>query len=229
MSLDGSPVAPVVAVVDYGIGNLHSAHKALQTRGADARLTTDPAVIATADGVVLPGVGAFGACMAALRSRGLEAPVRDAAASGRPFMGICVGMQMLFDASDEDPGVAGLGILSGRVQWIPAGVKRPQMQWNRLEVRSGADPLLDTLDPGAWMYFVHSLHSVPDDAAVVTATCDYGGALNAAFRRDNVVAYQFHPEKSAATGLALMAAFVSWCATGAANPTSPESPIGETR
>lgn len=205
--------SPLVAVVDYGIGNLHSAHKALERQGADARLTTDPGLIAEADGVVLPGVGAFGACMTALRDRGLEAPVVAAAASGRPFMGICVGMQMLFDASDEDPGVTGLGILAGRIEWIPAGVKRPQMQWNRLDVLPGRDALLDTLEPGAWMYFVHSLHAVPDDPEVVTATCEYGTTLHVAFRRDNVVAYQFHPEKSAATGLALMGAFVDWCRT----------------
>lgn len=202
--------APVVAVLDYGIGNLHSAQKALEKMGAVARLTADPSVIGAADGVVLPGVGAFGACMTALRAAGLEQPTMDAAASGRPFLGICVGMQMLFDASDEDISATGLGIIPGRVEWIPIGVKRPQMQWNRLLVRR-PDPMLAGLGDDPWVYFVHSLHGIPNEASVVAATCDYGGAVNAAFRRGNVFATQFHPEKSGAVGLALLRNFVSIC------------------
>ena len=124
-------VRPVIAVIDYGIGNLRSAEKALQHVGADARLSSDPDFIAAADAVVLPGVGAFGACMSALRSAGLEQAALDGAASGRPFLGICVGMQMLFDASEEDNAATGLGIIRGVVRWIPSGVKRPQMQWNQ--------------------------------------------------------------------------------------------------
>ena len=202
--------APVVAVLDYGIGNLHSAQKALEKMGADARLTADPVVIAAADGVVLPGVGAFGACMTALRAAGLEPLALDAVASGRPFLGICVGMQMLFDGSDEDLGATGLGIIPGRIQWIPVGVKRPQMQWNRLVARQ-PDRMLAGLGEDPWVYFVHSLHAVPDDPGVVAATCDYGGVVNAAFRYGNVFATQFHPEKSGATGLALLRNFVSIC------------------
>jgi glutamine amidotransferase len=198
---------PLVAVLDYGIGNLHSAQKALVRAGADARLTTDAGLIADADAVVLPGVGAFGACMAALRSTGLEAPALDAVASGRPFLGICVGMQMLFDRSEETDGVAGLGVIPGVVRWIPDTVKRPQMQWNRLTVVAD-DPVLAGLGADPWVYFVHSLHGVPDDPAVTVATCEYGATLNAAFRSGNVFATQFHPEKSASTGLALLAAFV---------------------
>jgi glutamine amidotransferase len=208
--------APLVAVLDYGIGNVHSARKALERMGADARLTADAALIAEADGVVLPGVGAFGACMHNLRSHALERPALDAAASGRPFLGICVGTQMLFDASEEDPGARGLGILPGTVRWIPPGVKRPQMQWNRLELRLADDPMLRRLtdgDDGAWVYFVHSLHGVPDDPSVVAATCEYGGTLNAAFRSGNVFATQFHPEKSSTPGLRLLANFVAVCAT----------------
>jgi len=196
-----------VAVVDYGIGNLHSAHKALVHLGADARLTSDPADIAAADGVVLPGVGAYGACMDALRSAGLEQPVLDAARSGRPFLGICVGMQMLFGRSDEDPDAVGLGIIPGVVRWLPETVKRPQMQWNRLQVVDD-DPLLAGLGDEAWFYFVHSLHGVPDDPSMVVATVDYGGVVNAAFRSGSVFAVQFHPEKSASAGLALLANFV---------------------
>ena len=196
-----------IAVLDYGIGNLRSAQKALEHVGADAVLTDDPAVASTADAVVLPGVGAFGACMDALRSSGLEPAVRDAVASGRPFIGICVGMQMLFDSSEEDPSATGLGIIPGRVRFIPEGVTRPQMQWNRLHVKS-PDPMFDGLGDDPWMYFVHSLHGVPDDPADVVATVRYGSELNVAFRRGNVFAVQFHPEKSATAGLGLLANFV---------------------
>ncbi len=196
-----------IAVLDYGIGNLRSAQKALEHVGADAVLTDGPATAAAADAVVLPGVGAFGACMDALRSSGLEPAVRDAVASGRPFIGICVGMQMLFDSSEEDPSATGLGVIPGRVRFIPEGVTRPQMQWNRLHVTS-PDPMFDGLGDDPWMYFVHSLHGVPDDPADVVATVRYGSDLNVAFRRGNVFAVQFHPEKSASAGLALLANFV---------------------
>jgi glutamine amidotransferase len=202
---------PSIAVLDYGIGNLRSAEKALQRVGGDARLTTRSADVRSADAVVLPGVGAFGACMNALDSSGLTGSVRDAVESGRPFLGICVGMQMLFSASDEDPAAIGLGIVPGRVRWIPAGVKRPQMQWNRVNVRRSGDPMFAGPEwaDEPWVYFVHSLHGVPDDPDVVAATCEYGGTLNAAFRARNVFATQFHPEKSGSAGLALLANFVA--------------------
>lgn len=199
---------PLVAVLDYGIGNLRSAQKALERMGADARLTSDHALIADADAVVLPGVGAFGACMTALRSADLEQPALDAVASGRPFLGICVGMQMLFTSSEEDERSTGLGVIPGVVRWLPATVKRPQMQWNRLHLVRPDDPILGGLGDDPWVYFVHSLHGVPDDAAVVVATCEYGGSVNAAFRTGNVFATQFHPEKSGATGLAILGNFV---------------------
>lgn len=200
---------PLVAVVDYGIGNLHSAHKALERLGADARLTADAGLIADAVAVVLPGVGAFGACMDALRSRQLERPVLDAVASGRPFLGICVGVQMLFDASEESPGVSGLGVLAGTVAWLPDGVKRPQMQWNRVDVVDTDDAMFVGLGERPWFYFVHSLHGIPDDPSIIAATCEYGGTVNAAFRTGNVFAVQFHPEKSAAAGLGLLGNFVT--------------------
>lgn len=199
---------PLVAVVDYGIGNLHSAQKALERQGADARLTADAGLIADAVGVVLPGVGAFGACMDALRRGCLEQPVLDAVESGRPFFGICVGCQMLFEDSEEDPTGRGLGVLQGTVRWIPPGVKRPQMQWNQLDLVAADDPMFVGLGAKPWFYFVHSLHAVPEDPTVVAATCDYGGPLNAAFRADNVLAVQFHPEKSASAGLGLLGNFV---------------------
>ncbi len=204
---------PVIAVLDYGIGNLRSAEKALQKVGGDARLTRDPAFVASADAVVLPGVGAFGACMDALRGAGLEDVVYGAVDSGRPFLGICVGMQMLFTSSQEDLDARGLDIISGTVKWIPPGVKRPQMQWNKLSFTQPDDAmfegeLLRDAPNGSWVYFVHSLHGVPMDPSLVAATCDYGVTLNAAFRQDNVFATQFHPEKSGASGLALLDNFV---------------------
>jgi len=213
----------LVAVVDYGIGNLHSAQKALERQGADARLTDDPGLIADAVAVVLPGVGAFGACMAALRARRLESPVLAAAGSGRPFLGICVGSQLIFDASEEAPGVRGLGIIAGTVRWIPPGVKRPQMQWNRIDVVGPADPMFAGLGPRPWFYFVHSLHGVPDDPSVVVATCDYGGPVNAAFRAGNVFAAQFHPEKSARDGLALLGNFVAGVVAGSGGAAARSS------
>jgi glutamine amidotransferase len=204
---------PVIAVLDYGIGNLRSAEKALQKVGGDARLTRDPAFVESADAVVLPGVGAFGACMDALRGAGLEDVVYGAVDSGRPFLGICVGMQMLFTSSQEDLDARGLDIISGTVKWIPPGVKRPQMQWNKLSFTQADDPMFDgellrDAPDGSWVYFVHSLHGVPMDPSLVAATCDYGVTLNAAFRQDNVFATQFHPEKSGASGLALLDNFV---------------------
>ena len=207
MSGDGT-ARPLVAVLDYGIGNLRSAEKALLHVGADARLTADRGLVDDAAAVVLPGVGAFGRCLEALRKAGLEDVALAAVASGRPFLGICIGMQMLFSGSDEEPAARGLGVIPGQVVWIPPGVKRPQMQWNRLDARGPVDPALASLDR-PWVYFVHSLHGVPEDVDAVIATCEYGGTINAAFRRDNVVATQFHPEKSGRAGLQLLAAFTA--------------------
>ncbi len=199
---------PLIAVLDYGIGNLRSAQKALQRCGADARLTVDHRLIADADAVVLPGVGAFGACMAALRDADLEGAVETAVDSGRPFLGICVGMQMLFDTSEEDRSAIGLGVIPGTIRWLTSELPRPQMQWNLLNLTLPDDPMFVGLSSQPWVYFVHSLHGVPDDPAAVAATCTYGGVVNAAFRHDNVFATQFHPEKSGAWGLALLGNFV---------------------
>jgi glutamine amidotransferase len=199
---------PLIAVLDYGIGNLRSAQKALQRVGADARLTADPALARDAVGVVLPGVGNFGRCMEALREAHLDTVALDAVASGRPFLGICVGMQMLFDGSEESLGARGLGVVPGTVRWLPATVKRPQMQWNALQLVRPS-PLFTSLGEEPWMYFVHSFHPVPDDGEVVVATCDYGGPMVAAIERGNVAAVQFHPEKSARAGLGLLANWAS--------------------
>ena len=203
---------PRVAVLDYGIGNLRSAQKALERVGADAVLTADAGIAASADAVVLPGVGAFGACMNALRTAGLESVVHDSVGRGVPFMGICVGMQMLFDSSEEDETATGLGIIPGSVQWLAADLPRPQMQWNQLSITK-SDVLFSGLDERPWMYFVHSLHGVPTDSNDVAATVKYGETLNVAFRRNNVFATQFHPEKSATAGLRLLENFVKSVAT----------------
>jgi glutamine amidotransferase len=200
------PDQKLVAVLDYSIGNLRSAQKALQHVGADARLTADKRLIADAHGVVLPGVGAFGRSMESLRDAGLEPLAHDAMASGRPFLGVCIGMQMLFDGSDESPGVPGLGRLPGTIRSLPDGVKRPQMQWNRLQVRRPS-PLLDGLGDEPWMYFVHSFAA--EDSDVTVATCDYGGDIVSMVADANVTAVQFHPEKSGANGLALLANWVA--------------------
>ena len=202
----------MIAVLDYGIGNLRSAEKALQHVGADARLVADPAEVEHADAVVLPGVGAFGPCAEALRSSGLEEAARRAIASGLPFFGICIGLQLLYEGSDEAPGVRGIGIMAGTVRALPPGVKCPQMQWNRLQREPGrSSAMLAGLEEAPWAYFVHSFAPDPsgDDADTVVATCDYGGAVVAAVERGPLWGAQFHPEKSGRVGLAMLANFVA--------------------
>jgi glutamine amidotransferase len=201
---------PRIAVLDYGIGNLRSAQKGLEKVGAQARLVTDAAEVEGADGVVLPGVGAFGACMSALRESGLDKAAERAVADHTPFLAICVGMQLLYEGSDEDPAVAGLGILSGRIRRLPDGVKRPQMQWNILDVHRPDDPLLAGIGQDAWVYFVHS-YAAEDGGAELLATCDYGGPVVAAVGGDRLWATQFHPEKSGAVGLGILDRFVGVC------------------
>jgi glutamine amidotransferase len=197
----------VIAVLDYGIGNLRSAEKALQKLGADARLVSDPTEAAGAAGVVLPGVGNFGRCMEALQTTGLDRVAVKAVGEGRPFLGICVGMQMLYDASDESPGVAGLGLLPGTVSLLSGDVKRPQMQWNRLELLKPDCGLVAGLGPQPWVYFVHSY--APPAGTDVVAVCDYGGPVVAAAARGSLWATQFHPEKSGTVGMRLLTNFVA--------------------
>jgi imidazole glycerol-phosphate synthase subunit HisH len=197
----------MIAVLDYGIGNLRSAEKALQHLGADARLTTDPAAVAGARAVVLPGVGAFGRCMQELRASGLDRAALAAIEHGTPFLGICVGMQMLFDGSEEAPGVAGLGVFSGLVRRLSDTVVLPHMGWNTLTITPGSR-LLAGLGDAPSVYFVHSYAPVPADEAIVAATTEHGGRVVAAVERGPVWATQFHPEKSSTVGLALLANFV---------------------
>ena len=197
----------MIAVLDYGIGNLRSAEKALQHLGADATLVDDPDRAAGAEAVVLPGVGAFGRCADALRSSGLAGVAGRAVERGLPFLGICVGFQLLYEGSEEDPSARGLGVLPGVVRALPAGVKHPQMQWNVLDRRPGAaSGLLDGLPERPWVYFVHSF--APEVTADTTVTCEYGGPVTAAAERGPVWGTQFHPEKSGAVGLRILQNFV---------------------
>lgn len=197
-----------IAVLDYGIGNLRSAAKALEHLGAPVRLVDDPAQVAGAGGVVLPGVGAFGACASALEATGLAGAARRALDDGVPFLGICVGFQLLYQGSEESPGVRGLGVFPGTCRRLPPGVKHPQMQWNVVTARPGAEPgILRGLGPEPWAYFVHSF--APEVGPETVATTDYGGPVAAVAERGPVWGVQFHPEKSGAAGLAMLANFVA--------------------
>ena len=210
---------PRVAVLDYGIGNLRSAEKALQHLGAAARLVSDRASVEAADAVVLPGVGAFGACARALRDSGLEEPARGALAAGIPFFGVCVGFQLLYEGSVESPGAKGLGVFTGTVGPLSRGVKHPQMQWNRLDLldpRAGQPETapLRGLGERPWVYFVHSY--APPVGQETVAVCDYGGPVAALAVRGSLWGAQFHPEKSGAAGLRLLSNFVGLAAATSA-------------
>jgi glutamine amidotransferase len=198
-----------IAIVDYGVGNLRSAEKAVEHAGHPAVVTSDPERIAGAPAVVLPGQGAFGTCMANLTAAGLVEPVLAAVRSGRPFLGICVGMQILFESSEESPGVDGLGVFAGRVVRFARDPDRkvPHMGWNQLHVVR-RPPVLAGIEEGAYVYFVHSYHPVPADPGVVATTTAYGVDFVSSVARDNVYAGVFHPEKSQQVGLRLLANFV---------------------
>jgi glutamine amidotransferase len=206
----------MIAIIDYGIGNLRSVEKAFQHVGGDARLTADPAVVRAAHGVVVPGVGAFGACALGLRNGGFEVLVLEAAEAGKPLLGICVGMQLLFESSEEMGQHAGLGLLPGRVLRFsegmvdPAGqrLKVPQIGWNQLH-HDGSDPLLGGVPSGSFAYFVHSYYCAPAEPSDMVATTDYGIDYASIVRRDNLWGVQFHPEKSQAVGLQILRNFVA--------------------
>jgi imidazole glycerol-phosphate synthase subunit HisH len=199
-----------IAVIDYDMGNLHSACKGLEMAGAETVITNDPQELAIADGIVLPGVGAFDPAMAKIRHHNLETPIKNAIASGKPFLGICVGMQILFDGSEEGQS-AGLGILSGMVRrFIPEpNITIPHMGWNQLELVQANCPLWQNLNPDPWMYFVHSYYAVPTEANAIAATTTHGHQkATAAIAKDNLMAVQFHPEKSSTEGIKLLTNFV---------------------
>ena len=198
-----------IAIIDYGMGNLRSVQKAFERLGHAAEVTGDAERVTRAPGVVLPGVGAFAACMTNLAAAGLVEPVKQVIRAGRPFLGICLGMQLLFDESDEFGPVAGLGILPGRVVRFSPDPERkiPHMGWNSLRMVRRA-PELAGIEDGAYVYFVHSYYPVPRDADVVATTTPYGEEFASSVVRDNVFACQFHPEKSQQVGLRLLDNFV---------------------
>ena len=195
-----------ITIIDYGMGNLYSVQNALRSIGAEPVLTSDAAVIAQAEKILLPGVGAFGDCMANLEKSGLIPVIMDSLQSGKPFLGICLGMQLLFEGSDEAPGVKGLGFFKGQVRLLHTELKIPHMGWNKLELRSPS-PLLEGAE-GVYVYFVHSFHAEPEDRSIITSVCDYGMEVTASVGRGKVQAFQFHPEKSSRVGMRLLKNFV---------------------
>lgn len=200
----------MIAIVDVCSGNLRSVERALAQVGGDVVVTRDPDVVRRADKIVVPGQGAFGVFMRGLRERGLGDALREAIASGRPYLGICLGMQILFDDSEEQGPCAGLGVVRGHVIKLVPGdpkLKVPHIGWNQCrQLRS--DPLLSGIADGAHFYFTHSYHAIPDDPALLALDAEHGIRITAAIRADNVFACQFHPEKSQATGLHLLERFV---------------------
>lgn len=198
-----------VAVIDYDAGNTLSVTRALKKVGARVDLTPDPEEVAAADAVVLPGVGAFGDCMRKLRERGMDEACIETFRSGKPFLGVCVALQVFFETSDESPGVEGLGILPGKVVRFDVGdLKVPHMGWNNLDL-ARPHPVLDGLD-GEAFYFVHSYYPEPAEPADLLGTSEYGATFCAAAGRENLAAVQFHPEKSSLAGLKLYGNFLGW-------------------
>ena len=197
-----------VVIVDYGAGNVVSVNKALQHVGADVTLSDDPSQVAAADAVVFPGQGHFGQAMVRLASSGMDRVLVDVIDRGTPFLGICLGLQLLFDGSDEAPGVAGLGVIRGHCRRFSDEVKVPQIGWNQVKRVLDATPM-DAVAPGEHFYFVHSYHAVCDDLTALAATATHGVRFCAAVARDNVFATQFHPEKSGSAGLQLLRAFLT--------------------
>jgi imidazole glycerol-phosphate synthase subunit HisH len=198
----------MISIIDYGMGNLRSVQKAFERVGFEAEITSDPARVAAAQKVVLPGVGAFEGCISELRRRGLVDAVLNAIGSGKPFLGICVGMQLLFDVGYENGTHQGLGVIPGDVVRfdLPKGYAVPHMGWNQLVIRR-RPPILEGIDDGAYVYFVHSYYCVPKEKDVVATETDYGGNFCSMIWRDNVFATQFHPEKSQAIGLRILKNF----------------------
>lgn len=208
----------MVTIIDYGIGNLRSIEKAFEEVGASVTRTDDPESVTDAERLVLPGVGAFGACIDEIRRRDLEAPIRDAIHRGTPFLGVCVGMQLLFETGHEKGTHAGLGILPGRVVHfrkadadMPETLSVPHMGWNAIEPDpdKGRDALLEGLGDTPYAYFVHSYHAVPDRSDDVLATTTYGHTFPSVVHRENVAGVQFHPEKSQAVGLTILESFAT--------------------
>jgi glutamine amidotransferase len=197
----------MLTVIDYGVGNLRSVHMALRRLGVEPLITADAAEVRRAQAVILPGVGAFGDSMANLRALGLERPIREIIAGGVPFMGICVGLQLLFDVGEELGEHRGLGILAGRVRRFASDLVVPHMGWNQID-QQRAVPLFDGVADGSYAYFVHSYYVAPEDPSVVAATTHYGLDYASVVARDNLYAIQFHPEKSQDVGARILHNFL---------------------
>jgi len=203
----------MIAIIDYGMGNLHSVSKAVERLGYEAVVTADPQQIVEADGAILPGVGAFGDAMQNLRNTGLDEVVKFYAASGKPILGICLGMQLLFSQSEEYGKNEGLGLLPGEVIRFSGDFKIPHMGWNKLSFLQGGSPLFQGLEEGH-VYFVHSFHAKPGLASDLLATTDYYGPVTAIVGRGSVYGMQFHPEKSGDLGMALLGNFLALTGSG---------------
>ena len=198
----------MIAIIDYGAGNLHSVKNALDFLGADSKITADKGEILSADKVILPGVGAFGDAVSSLKETGLFDTVIEVKNRGIPLLGICLGLQLMFDKSDETPGVSGLGLFKGKIVKIPdSGLKIPHMGWNSIKITKDSRILKDLGDE-PYVYFVHSYYLNTDDKDLVSAYTEYGTRLDIAIERDNVFALQFHPEKSGRTGMKILKNFI---------------------
>ncbi|MCR5734248.1 MAG: imidazole glycerol phosphate synthase subunit HisH [Lachnospiraceae bacterium] len=199
----------MIAIIDYDAGNIKSVVKAMEYLSADHVFTRDPDILMKADKLILPGVGAFGSAMERLDQYGLTEVIRDAVSENKPFLGICLGLQLLFEDSEESPGVAGIGILKGHIKKIPTGeyLKIPHMGWNSLALK-GNGRLFKGVNDGTHVYFVHSYYLDADDKDIVRATTDYNVTIDASIEQDNVFACQFHPEKSSSAGLRILKNFI---------------------
>jgi len=199
----------MIAIIDYDAGNIKSVEKALQYLGEDAIITRDTDVLLSADKVILPGVGAFGDAMSRLEEYGLVDIIHKIVDKGTPFLGICLGLQLLFESSEEAPGVAGLGLLPGKIVRFPSdmGLKVPQIGWNMLKLPNRGR-LFKGLDEGIFVYFVHSYYLQAQDSSDVVATCEYGVTVHASVEHNNIYACQFHPEKSSDVGMTILKNFI---------------------
>ncbi len=199
----------MIAIIDYDAGNIKSVEKALDHFGVESLITRDPEIIMKAEKAILPGVGAFGDAMSRLAEYDLVGIIKDYAATGRPFLGICLGLQLLFDESEESPGVPGLSLLKGKIMRLPdkPGFKIPQIGWNSLDLMNDGR-LFKGIDNGAYVYFVHSYYLKSADPSIVTATSEYTATVHASVESDNIFACQFHPEKSSDVGLRMIKNFI---------------------
>lgn len=199
-----------IGVVDYGVGNVRSVIKALEYLGARPVFTDSIAELESCRGLVVPGVSSFKACMENIARHRLDVFLKEAVASGKKYLGICLGYQVLFEESEENPGVKGLGIFKGKVKMFSTGVKIPHMGWNSININKNT-AMFDGIKSGSYFYFVHSYYPAPEQPQIIAATTEYGEQFASAIEHENVWACQFHPEKSSANGLKVLENFIRWC------------------